>query len=223
MPPDYVGKVVIDNLPLLLEGFWITIWLSILSSLISLVLGTVIGVARIVPFRPLRNFGTAYVEFFRNTPLLIQLFFFYHGLPRAGITFSAFESALWSLAIYHAAYVAEAVRAGIQSIHRGQMEAARSLGFSYLATMRYIILPQAFAVVIPPLGNLFIALLKNTSLASTIAVAELLYQGEVLDSRSFRTFEVFTAVGILYLCLTLPLGGFVNLVERRLARAGRGA
>jgi len=161
------------------------------------------------------------VEFFRNTPLLIQIFFFFHALPRAGLTLSAFASALWALSIYTAAYVAEVVRAGVQSIHRGQMEAARSLGFSYLEAMRYIILPQAFAITVPPLGNLFIALLKNTSLASTIAVAELVYQGELIDSRTFRTFEVFAAVGILYLSLTLPLGAFVNVLERRLLPKGR--
>lgn len=221
MPEDFFGKVVLDNLPFLLQGYRTTLWLSTVALLPSLVLGTLVGILRVVPNRFVRGIGTVYVEFFRNVPLLIVLFYFYHALPRAGITLSAFDSALWAVAIYTAAFIAEAVRAGIQSIHKGQVEASRSLGFSYIQTMRYVILPQAFAVIIPPLGNLYIAMLKNTSLASTIAVAELVYQGEILDSRTFRTFEVFIAVGVLYLTLTIPLGIVVNLIERRMAPKGR--
>jgi putative glutamine transport system permease protein len=221
MPEDFFGKVVLDNLPFLLQGYRTTLWLSTVALLPSLVLGTLVGILRVVPNRFVRGIGTVYVEFFRNIPLLIVLFYFYHALPRAGLTLSAFDSALWAVAIYTAAFIAEAVRAGIQSIHKGQIEASRSLGFSYTQTMRYIILPQAFAVIIPPLGNLYIAMLKNTSLASTIAVAELVYQGEILDSRTFRTFEVFIAVGVLYLTLTIPLGIVVNLIERRMAPKGR--
>jgi aspartate/glutamate/glutamine transport system permease protein len=220
MPDDFFGKVVLDNLPFLLQGYRTTIWLSLAAIPPSLILGTLIGILRVVPSRVVRGIGTVYVEFFRNIPLLIVLFYFYHALPRAGIMLSAFDSALWAVAIYTAAFIAEAVRAGIQSIHKGQLEASRSLGLSYLQTMRHIILPQAFAVIIPPLGNLYIAMLKNTSLASTIAVAELVYQGEILDSRTFRTFEVFIAVGLLYLTLTIPLGVLVNLIERRMAPKG---
>jgi aspartate/glutamate/glutamine transport system permease protein len=221
MPEDYFGKVVLDNLPFLLEGYRTTILLSLAALVPSLALGTLIGILRVVPQRAVRIAGTVYVEFFRNIPLLIVLFYFYHALPRAGITLSAFDSALWAVAIYTAAFVAEVVRAGIQAISKGQIEAARSLGLSYIQSMRYIILPQAFALIVPPMGNLYIAMLKNTSLASTIAVAELVYQGEVLDSRTFRTFEVFIAVGILYLTLTLPLGALVNALERRTAPKGR--
>ncbi len=170
MGSDFFGKAVLDNLPLLWDGFQLTIWLSVLSCIVSLVLGTVIAILRVQPLGPLRAFAVGYVEFFRNTPLLIQLFFFYHALPKAGISLSGFESAMWGLSIYTAAFVAETVRAGILSIHRGQMEAARSLGFGYVDAMRYIVLPQAFSIIIPPLGTLFIALIKNTSLASTIAV-----------------------------------------------------
>lgn len=221
MPTDFFGKVVLDNLPFLLEGYRTTILLSLAAIPPSLVLGTLVGVLRVVPARLIRAIGAIYVEFFRNIPLLIVLFYFYHALPRAGLTLSAFNSALWATAIYTAAFVAEVVRAGIQAIHKGQIEAARSLGLSYIQTMRYIILPQAFAIIVPPMGNLYIAMLKNTSLASTIAVAELVYQGEILDSRTFRTFEVFIAVGILYLTLTLPLGALVNALERRMVLKGR--
>ncbi len=221
MPADYFGRIVLENFGFLLQGYRTTIWLTLAAVPPSLVFGTLVGVLRVVPVRPVRGLGTIYVEFFRNIPLLIVLFYFYHALPRAGITFSAFDSALWAIAIYTAAFVAEAVRAGIQSIHRGQLEAARSLGLSYVQAMRFVILPQAFSIIVPPLGNLYIAMLKNTSLASTIAVAELVYQAEVLDSRTFRTFEVFITVGILYLTLTLPLSALVNALERRMAPKGR--
>ncbi len=221
MPTDFFGKVAIDNLPFLLEGYRTTVLLTLAAIPPSLIVGTLVGVLRVVPSRLGRTLSTVYVEFFRNIPLLIVLFYFYHALPRANITLSAFDSALWAVSIYTAAFVAEVVRAGIQAINKGQIEAASSLGLSYVQSMRYVILPQAFAIIVPPLGNLFIAMLKNTSLASTIAVAELVYQGEVLDSRTFRTFEVFIAVGILYLTLTLPLGALVNALERRLAPKGR--
>lgn len=221
MPEDFFGKVVLDNLPFLLLGYRTTILLTLAAIPPSLILGTLLGILRVMPARLPRAASAIYVEFFRNIPLLIVLFYFYHALPRAGLTLSAFDSALWGTAIYTAAFVAEVVRAGIQAVHKGQVEAARSLGLSYAQSMRFIILPQAFAITIPPLGNLFIAMLKNTSLASTIAVAELVYQAEVLDSRTFRTFEVFIAVGLLYLTLTLPLGALVNVLERRLAPKGR--
>lgn len=213
------GSTVLANLPFLLEGLLLTLWLTVLSALVSLVLGTIIAILRVQPFPLLRGFAAFYVEFFRNTPLLIQLFFFYHALPKAGLSLSGFECALWGLSIYTAAFVAETVRAGILAIHKGQTEAARSLGLSYLESMRYIILPQAFSVVIPPLGNLLIALLKNTSLASTIAVPEILYQAEVLDGRTFATLEIFTAVTVFYLILTLPSGYLVNMLEARLGRS----
>jgi putative glutamine transport system permease protein len=221
MPTDAFGAVALENLGFLLQGYVVTIQLTLAAILPSLLLGTLVGVLRVVPSRVVRGIGTLYVEFFRNIPLLIVLFYFYHALPRAGLTLSAFNCALWAISIYTAAFVAEVVRAGIQSIHKGQLEAARSLGLSYVQSMRFIILPQAFSLVVPPLGSTYIAMLKNTSLASTIAVAELLYQAEVLDSRTFRTFEIFITVGILYLTLTLPLGVLVNALERRMAPKGR--
>jgi aspartate/glutamate/glutamine transport system permease protein len=221
MPSDAAAQAGLKALEFLLQGYKMTILLTLAATLPTLALGTLVGMMRVIPSRLGRVLGTIYVEFFRNIPLLIVLFFVYHGLPRAGLTFSAFNSALIAISVYTAAFVAEVVRAGIQAVHKGQLEAARSLGLSYIQTMRFVILPQAFSITVPPLGNIFIAMLKNTSLASTIAVAELLYQAEVLDSRTFRTFEIFITVGILYLTLTLPLGALVNDLERRLAPKGR--
>jgi aspartate/glutamate/glutamine transport system permease protein len=221
MPSDAAAQVGLEALKFLLQGYKMTILLTLAATLPTLALGTLVGMMRVIPSRFGRILGTIYVEFFRNIPLLIVLFFVYHGLPRAGLTFSAFNCALIAISVYTAAFVAEVVRAGIQAIHKGQLEAARSLGLSYIQMMRFVVLPQAFSITVPPLGNIFIAMLKNTSLASTIAVAELLYQAEVLDSRTFRTFEIFITVGILYLTLTLPLGALVNGLERRLAPKGR--
>ena len=210
------------SLSLLLQGLWITIQLSVLSILISLGLGTFIAVLRISPLGPVSAFAQGYVEFFRNIPLLIILFFVLNGLPQAGITLSFFWTGVTGLSAYTAAYVAEVVRTGLESIAKGQTEAARSLGLTWGQMMRLVLLPQAFRLTIPPLGNLFVALVKNTSLASAVAVPELLYQAEVVEGRTFSP-EVFIIAGLLYLVLTIPLGGLVNLVERRfsLARVNR--
>ncbi len=210
------------NLSLLLQGLWVTIQLSVLSILISLVLGTFIAVLRISPLGPVSAFAQGYVEFFRNIPLLIILFFVLNGLPQAGITLSFFWTGVAGLSAYTAAYVAEVVRAGLESIAKGQTEAARSLGLTWGQMMRLVLLPQALRLTIPPLGNLFIALVKNTSLASAVAVPELLYQAGVIEGQTFNP-EVFIIAGVLYLVLTIPLGGLVNLVERRfsLARVSR--
>jgi putative glutamine transport system permease protein len=216
-PPPF-GTAVASNLPLLLDGLRVTVQLSALALALALALGLVFGVVRIVSFVPLRAVGTAYVEFFRNTPLLVQTFFAYFGLPAAGIRLPGFAAAFVALGVYTGAFVAEVVRAGILSVGRGQLEAARSLGLSYLQMMRFVVLPQAVAATIPPLGNLAIALVKNSSLASTIAVADVMYNGEIVNSRTFATYEVFGFVAVCYLALTLPMGAAVNALERRLTR-----
>jgi len=206
------------------SGLWITIQLSVLSLLGSLVLGTLIAVLRVSPLAPLRWIGAGYVEFFRNTPLLVQLFFLYFATPYVGIylgtpeTF-AFNAALLGLALYHAAYVGEVVRGGLIGVEHGQIEAARSLGLSYLQTLRFVQLPQTFRSVVPPLGNIAIALVKNSSLAATIGVAEVLFAGEIVESRTFRADEAYGSVALLYLVLTIPMGIGVNWLERRLVVA----
>jgi putative glutamine transport system permease protein len=216
--PPPVGTAVLNNLPLFWEGFRITVLIGVLALLLALVLGVIFAVLRSVPVRPLRAIGTAYVEFFRNTPLLIQTFFAYFGLGAAGIRLPAFTAAFLALGVYTGAFVTEAIRAGILAVDRGQYEAARSLGLSYGQMMRYVVLPQAFATTVPPLGNLAIALTKNTSLASSIAVADLLYNANLVNSRSFATYEVFAFVGLCYLAITLPMSAALNRIERRLTR-----
>ena len=217
MQADYFGRAVVENLPLLLEGYRTTVVVSVLAMLVSLALGILVAALRTSGLRPLGWLGTAYVELFRNTPLLIQLYFYFFGLTRLGVRLSAFEAGVAALGIYTGAYVAEVVRAGVLSVDRGQTEAARALGLGNLQTLRFVVLPQAVRTVLPPLGNLGIALIKNSALVGSIALADLLYVSDLVQSRTFRTFEVFTAVIVFYLSLTLPLALLVSRVERRLA------
>jgi putative glutamine transport system permease protein len=214
---DYFGRAVVENLPLLLEGYRTTVIVSLLAMLLSLALGILVAGLRTSGVAPLQWLAVGYVEFFRNTPLLIQLYFYFFGLTRLGVRLSAFEAGVAALGIYTGAYVAEVVRAGILSVDRGQSEAARALGLSNIQTLRFVVLPQAVRTVLPPLGNLGIALVKNSALVGSIALADLLHVADLIQSRTFRTFEVFTAVILFYLSLTLPLAWLVSRLERRLA------
>jgi aspartate/glutamate/glutamine transport system permease protein len=216
------GGILFEFPELFFTGLWLTIQISVLGLIGAIVIGTFIALARVSPLAPLRWIGGAYVEFFRNTPLVVQLFFLFLGLPLLGFRFSTdtfegiFRAAATGMALYHGAYVAEVVRGGLLGVDRGQIEAARSLGLSYVQMLRHVQLPQTFRAVIPPLGNIGIALVKNTSLASTIGVADLLYAAEIVESRTFRAEEAFVASTMLYLLLTIPLGIVVNALERRL-------
>jgi putative glutamine transport system permease protein len=209
---------VLASLPLLLDGLRVTLQLAVGSVALALVLGVLVAVLRVGGPPPIRFIGAAYVEFLRNTPLLAHMFFWVFGLPFLGIRLPEFTGALLALGFYTSAFVAEAVRAGILSINRGQIEAARSLGLSYLQTMQRVVLPQALAITVPPLGNLTIAATKNTSVASSVLVMELMYQGQVVNARTFATFETFALVALLYLVLTVPLAHGVNVLEARLNR-----
>jgi aspartate/glutamate/glutamine transport system permease protein len=209
---------VLASFPLLLDGLRVTLQLAIGSVLLALVLGMLVAVLRVSPLPPLRFIGGAYVEFLRNTPLLAHMFFWVFGLPFIGIRLPEFTGALLALGFYTSAFVAEAVRAGILSISKGQIEASRSLGLSYGRTMRHVILPQALSITVPPLGNLAIAATKNTSVASSVLVMDLMYQGQVVNARTFATYETFALVGLLYLLLTIPLARGVSVLEARLTR-----
>lgn len=175
---------------------------------------------RVAPLAPVAVFAEGYITFFRNIPLLIVLFFVLHGLPASAlaIRLSFFDTAVVGLMVYTAAYVAEVVRAGLQSLAHGQLEAARSLGMSWIQALRLVLLPQTFAAIIPPLGSVSIALIKNTALASTIAVPELMYQSRVVEARTFNP-NVLLITGLMYLALTIPGGMLVNAAEARLSIA----
>jgi len=200
-----------------LEGFGNTLKASLLALVGSLILGTIFAIFRISPIRPLNWIGAAYVEFVRNIPLILVVFLFFVGLPAIGIRLNPFVAGTMGLTVYTAAFIAETIRAGIQAVPRGQTEAARSSGLTYLQTMRYVILPQAIKVVIPPMGNQFINLVKNSSVLGVIAGLDLMYFGDLVAADTFVTFDVYIFVGLFYLILTLPLSAFVGYLERRLA------
>jgi polar amino acid transport system permease protein len=208
----------------LLSGVKVTLQLSVVSVALSFILGLLIAVMRMSNMKPILWFSHAYLEFFRNTPLLVQIFFWYFGsykiLPAAvnnwlnAMNFE-FAAAVIALTIYTSAFIAEDIRSGVRSIPKEQMEAARSSGFSYLKSMYYIILPQAVRLTIPPLINQFLNLTKNSSLAMTIGVAELTYQARQVESYTFKGFEAFTAATLVYLALSLIITGTVTLYSKR--------
>ncbi|MGB3097162.1 MAG: amino acid ABC transporter permease [Candidatus Deferrimicrobiaceae bacterium] len=196
----------------LVSGVKVTIQLSVVSITLAFLLGLTIAVMRMSKLRPVRWFAHGYLEFFRNTPLLVQIFFWYFGsykiLPTAVndwlvSTNFEFASAVIALTIYTSAFIAEDIRSGVLSIPKEQMEASRSSGFSYIRSMQFIILPQAIRITIPPLINQFLNLVKNSSLAMTIGVAELTYQARQVESYTFKGFEAFTAATVVYLAMSI--------------------
>ncbi len=200
----------------LLRGVGKTIYLAVVSYVIALVLGLIAGLGRVSRNTILYTLATLYVEVIRGIPLLVIILYFHFVVaPALGTNRYLDFSAIMALSIGYGAYLAEVYRAGIESIERGQMEAGRSLGLSYRQTMRYIILPQAVRRVLPPLGNDFIAMLKDTSLVSVIGVAELTQLARIEGSRTFDYFRAFTAAAVLYLILTLLLSLGVRLIEGR--------
>jgi len=214
----------------LLIGLKWTCALSIISALLSLVLGTLLGTLRATRVPVLAQASVAYIEFFRNTPLLVQLFFWYFGfpavLPKAATTFLyqynyEFIAGVLGLSLYTAAFMAEVVGAGIEAVPHGQTEAAKSTGLSQWKVLRHVILPQALRIVIPPLGNQLLNVTKNSSLAMTIAVTELTWQSQQISSYSFRGFEATTAATAIYLMLSLIVVGIMRVIERQAALPGQ--
>jgi arginine/lysine/histidine/glutamine transport system substrate-binding and permease protein len=201
--------VILQAFPALLQGALVTLQLTILSVVFGLIGGSLIGIIRLSHIAPVRWVARAYVDFFRGTPLLVQIFMIYFGLPailqELGLTFTfdRLTAGVIALSLNSAAYIAEVVRAGIQSIETGQSEAAQSLGLSSVQTMSYVIFPQAFRRMIPPLGNEFISLLKDTSLVAVIGFEELFRKGQLIVADNYRAFEIYAAVAVVYLCLTL--------------------
>ena len=207
----------------ILSGVKVTLQLSVVSVALSFILGLLIAVMRMSNVKPILWFSHAYLEFFRNTPLLVQIFFWYFGsykiLPMVvndwlnTMNFE-FAAAVIALTIYTSAFIAEDIRSGVRSIPKEQMEAARSSGFSYLRSMYYIILPQAVRLTIPPLINQFLNLTKNSSLAMTIGVAELTYQARQVESYTFKGFEAFTAATLVYLGISMIITWLVMLYSK---------
>ncbi|MEN3183858.1 MAG: amino acid ABC transporter permease [Atribacterota bacterium] len=203
-------------LPSLLVGATVTLRITSLSIALGLCIGIVAGLCRVWPNALLRALSGAYIEVIRGTPLLVQIFLVYFGLPALGINLDPFLAGVIAMGINSGAYVGEIVRGGIESIARGQMEAALSLGMTWRQAMYYVILPQAFVRILPPLGNEFIALLKDSSLVSTIAIAELTRTGQIIITRTFKSFEIWSGVALFYFLMTYAISRIVRFSEERL-------
>jgi putative glutamine transport system permease protein len=211
-------SVLGENAGALARGLLVTLEVSVLALILALALGVLIATLRVAPSAPLRRIGTAYVEFLRNIPLLVQLFFLFFALPNIGIRLEAFVCGVLALGVYTSAFVAEAIRSGIAAVPKGQLEAALSSGMSYSLAMRTIVLPQAIAKTIPPLGNTTLNLIKNSSLVSTVSVMDVLGTANLIGARSFEYVPMFAGAAICYLILTLPTAFAVNVLEKRYAR-----
>jgi glutamate transport system permease protein len=212
-------SVLIDNLPLLLRGFLTTLLLSVLAWIGAMVLGTVLAGLRVSPSAPLRGLGYGYVELLRNTPLTVVFFFLAFGIVEIGLQFpSRYLTAVAALSLYTASFVCEALRSGINAVAPGQAEAARALGLDFRQTLTEVVLPQAFRTVVPPLGNVWIALAKNTSIAAGFAVTDLAAALQRLANQNAdQLLTVFLAIVAAYLVITLPSAWLIGVIERRTA------
>ncbi len=208
-------SVVVPYLPMFLKGAKVTIEASVMAILIGLAIGTIVGIGRVIPLRPINFIAWLYVYIIRGTPLLVQLFLIYFGLPSLGIELEAFPAGVIGLGINSGGYVAEIVRGGIEAVPKGQLEAAKVLGLSYFQTMWYIVLPQAIRNMLPALGNEFVTLVKQSALLSTLAITELTMVGQQVRSVTFASFEVFITVALIYLALTTVVSTLVRYVERK--------
>jgi len=205
----------------LLHGALVTVEVTLAALVLSCLFGLLIGLGRLSRKRPvIYGFCTAYLTFFRGTPLLVQLFLLFFGLPQFGVTLPAFLCGMIGLGLYSAAYVSEVVRGAIHSVDKGQTEAARSIGMSSSQAMRAIILPQAVVRMIPPLGNEFIALIKNSALVSLLTIDDLMHEGEKIISVSYRSLEVYLVIALMYLCLTQATTYLLHRAEKRLRAGG---
>ena len=212
---------VLEGWPDLLHGAIVTVEITAVSLLLGCILGLLVGLGRLDRTKRLRYaVCTVYVTFIRGTPLLVQLFLLFFGLPQFDILLPAFLCGVLGLGIYSGAYVSEIVRGAIQSVDKGQMEAARSLGMSSSKAMRTIILPQAIVRMIPPLGNEFIALIKNSALVSLLTIADLMHEGQKIISVSYRSLEVYIAVALVYLVLTSLTSLALQKAEKHLRAGG---
>jgi len=201
-------------------GIKITILLSFLSLIAGVILGTILCLLKMSKYKLLSILSTVYIEIVRGTPMMVQIAIVYFGsYVMMGVNVDGFIAALIAVSLNSAAYVAEIIRSGIQSIDKGQWEASRSLGLSNKQTMRHIILPQAIKNILPALGNEFVTLIKETAVASTIGVADLMYASKIVQSSSYQPFNPLVIVAVIYFLLTFTLSQLIGIFERRLSHS----
>jgi His/Glu/Gln/Arg/opine family amino acid ABC transporter permease subunit len=208
---------ILRNLPLFGKGLVVTVELSLLATLFAAIWGLVVALARMAKNRGLRTLAAGYIELVRDTPVLVQMYFIYFGFSMAGFGMTGFVSGLLALSLQNGGYIAEIYRAGIESISAKQVEGGKALGMSRWDVMTIVVLPQALVRVVPPLANQVIVIIKDTSLVSAIAVAELTQIGKLLTERTAASYEVFMTIAILYLMLTGVVSGLSRLAERQFA------
>jgi polar amino acid transport system permease protein len=208
-------------LPPLLLGAWTTIWITFVSMGLALTLGLIIALARLSTFAPSRWLAKAYVDFLRGTPLLLQLFYIYYVLPYVGIKMPAIVAGILGLSLNYAAYLSEVYRTSIQAVDKGQVEAARTVGLRPLQILALVVMPQAMRIAIPPLGNYFIALFKDTALVAIISVKELMFTADQLASTTYQYVAIYTLAFALYFSISYPASLLVMRLERRMSKAPR--
>ncbi|ANI31666.1 amino acid ABC transporter permease [Yersinia entomophaga] len=211
-------QLVLDSAPFLLKGAWLTLQLSLGGMFLGLALGFMLAMMRLSHFLPFSLFSRFYVSIFRGTPLIAQLFMIYYGLPQFNIELDPMPAALLGLSLNTAAYTSETLRAAISSIEKGQWEAAASIGMTRWQTLYRVILPQAGRTALPPLGNSFIGLVKDTSLAATIQVPELFRQAQLVTSRTLEVFTMYLAASLIYWMMATLLSALQNRLEAHVNR-----
>ena len=211
-------SIIREILPFLLKGALLTVFFSATSEVIGIIIGLATSMIRVTRIKVLNQLAVVYVDLFRGTPLLMQIIFIYYALPYLGINLPAIVAGIVALSVNSGAYVSEIFRAGIESIDKGQTEAARSLGLSYMQAMRYVVIPQTIKRVLPPLTNEFVALIKDSSLLSVIAIAELMRTAKEMMTWKMNPSSL-TAAAIIYLIITLPLTRYVSYMEKKLKRS----
>ena len=224
---ETMGSLVTRFYPFFLEGVRNTLIISFFTVLLGTVLGTLMAMAKMSRIKPLKWLATAYVEFFRGTPLMVQLMFIFYGLPMLGVTFPTvsfipdfdrFAAGVVAMSLNSCAYVAEIIRSGIQAVDKGQMEAARSLGFEKKQAMGLVILPQAVRNILPALGNEFVTVIKESSIVSVIGIADLMYRAKGVIAKTYNSLECLAVAAIIYFILTFVGGRLISLMERKMSR-----
>ena len=209
-----------------LEGVRNTLIIAFFTVLLGTILGTVMAMARMSRIKPLKWIATAYIEFFRGTPLMVQLMFIFYGLPMIGVSFpdvsfipdfDRFAAGIVAMSLNSCAYVAEIIRSGIQAVDKGQMEAARSLGFHHKQAMMLVILPQAVRNILPALGNEFVTIIKESSIVSVIGIADLMYRAKGVIAKTYNSLECLAVAAIIYFILTFVGGRLISLMERKMS------
>ena len=209
-----------------LEGVRNTLIIAFFTVLLGTILGTLMAMARMSRIKPLKWIATAYIEFFRGTPLMVQLMFIFYGLPMIGVSFpevsfipdfDRFAAGIVAMSLNSCAYVAEIIRSGIQAVDKGQMEAARSLGFHQRQSMTLVILPQAVRNILPALGNEFVTIIKESSIVSVIGIADLMYRAKGVIAKTYNSLECLAVAAIIYFILTFVGGRLISLMERKMS------